>query len=199
MSLIKKLNEHGLGHHISFADPDHEPGAIEREGEARAAAAGSHFNGTQALLKDVAPHFNATTRTWDKGHSSWDKEQWAEIKIPPFATRKGAQLRARIAHDPFRDGRYVLTITPKHLRNEGAFVPSREAADKLSAAIAHDWEKATGEKLHVLDIRIPLDTSSRDMYHRSIEISIGAPSESVPTAKYIRGVQSIIETMEMYL
>jgi hypothetical protein len=199
MSLIKKLNENWKPNYVSFADPDHEPGAVEREGEARAAAAGSHFNGTQALLKDVATHFGAKTRSWEKGHNSWDKETWAEVKIPPFKTDKGAELSARISHDPFREGRYVLSITPKHLRAEGPFVDSKELLQKLQTAIQHDWQKATGQKLHVLDIRIPLDSSSRDMYHRAVEVSIGAPDETVPTPKYIRGVESIIQTAQMYL
>ncbi len=184
---------------ISFADPDHEPGAYEREATARAQAAGRHFNANEALLKDVAPHFKATTRTWDKGHSSWNMETWVELKFPAITTSKGTVLKPRIGHDPFREGRYVLSVAPNHLRAEKSFITSEDEAKKLKTALLHDWQKATGVKLMGIEVRIPLDSHSKDMYHRSVEISIGAPSEEVPTAKYIKGVESILETLEMYL
>lgn len=207
MSLIKKLNEHnwsgpsshGMGNPISFADPDHEPGAVEREGRARAEAEGRHFNGTQALLNDVAHHFGAKTRTWEKGHNSWDKQTWAELKLPKIQSKGGKTLSARIAYSPFHEGYYVLSVAPQHLRSEGSFIPNRELGQKLVSLIQHDWLKATGQQLHALDINYPLDDSSRDMYHSSLNVRIGAPSESVPTAKYIKGVQSILDTLETYL
>jgi hypothetical protein len=91
-------------------------------------------------------------------------------------------------------------ISPQHPRSKGSFVPSREVAEKLRTALTHDWEKATGVKLHSMDVRVPVDaTSGSDMYHSSISLRIGAPNADVPTSKYIKGVQSIIDTVEMYL
>lgn len=196
MSLIKQLHEN---HYISFADPDYEPGAVEREAEARAHAEGRHFNGTQALLNDVAHHFGAKTRTWEKGHNLWAKQTYADLTFPKFTTKNGTTLTVKIAYSPFHEGYYVLTAAPEHLRTDGPFIPNREFGQKLAALIEHDWSKATGEKLHVLDIRCPIDNGSRDMYHSSLSVRIGAPSETLPTAKYIKGVQSIIDTLEMYL
>lgn len=199
MSLIKQANETFHGRSISFADPDHEPGAVEREGAARAAAAGRHFNGTQALLQDVAPYFDASIRTWEKGHNSWDKETYAELKFPPLTTKNGNTLLVRITHDSYRGYGYVLSVQPKHLRADGAFVKDQETSSKISSVVSHDWEKATGKELHAIDVRIPLDSNSRDMYHRSIEIRVSAPDEFVPTAKYIKGLESILDSLKMYL
>lgn len=193
--LIQEIQ--GAGRIVDLRDPDYLPGAVDLEAKARAAAEGRHFNGTEALKSDVAKKFKAKVKIWKSGsHSPNSGREWTTIEFPDLLTKSGMKMRVRIAHDPFRN-EYSLTISPYAKRSELTFIPSNEKAKELSTLIAHEWEKATGAKLYTTDIWIPRDDSSKDMYHSPITVHIRAPSEKVPTAKYIKGVKEILDTVKM--
>jgi hypothetical protein len=197
MKLLKEIHQG----RISFADPDHEPGAVEREGAAQDAAAGRHFNASEALAGDVATALDAKVKKWKEGTWSINQgREWINLSLPTITTKSGMKLNASIAHDSFSRG-YSLAISSPGKRATTKFISSRELADSLRTLIMHDWEKATGAKIYSHELYIPVDNheSGHDVYYSPIRIGIDGPSAQVPTAKYIAGVKEIIRTLEMKL
>ncbi len=193
--LIQEI--HTVGRIVDLRDPDYLPGAVEREAKARAAAAGAHFNGTEALKNDVAKKFKATVKTWKTGSHSIDHgREWVTLEFPEIIANSGMKFKVRIGHDSFRND-YALSIVPQAKRAEAKFIPNLSKAKEIETVIKHDWEKATGTKLYDLDVSVGRDDASKDLYHSPITVHVRAPSAKLTTAKYVKGVKEILDTIKM--
>ena len=196
--MAKLLQEINQGRVISFADPDNEPGAIEREHEARHKAAGRHFNATEVLKNEVAKKLNATVSTWIMKDGRLGPEEWATLKLPEVKTAGGKKLAVKIGFDPFYRG-YGIDIVATHRQKDGPFVETKELAQELHNAIKAAWNEATGEKLYDMDIGVPVDKKSYDAYYSPIRVVRVAPSEKLPAKKMAAGVKAIIDAVKAKL
>lgn len=192
---IRKLAENFGERHISFADPDHEPGAIDREAEARMSA-DQRAKANLEVVKMIGTHFPGHQySTWGgrNSHNPFSTERaTASWKI---VTHDGKKLDCKVAWSEF-DHNYVFSIVPAGTKKQVKFTQSSHSS-ALKAQIV-SMGKKFGFDIYPHGVRIPTEHDGEyDLYHYPLTVVLDwqtLTKENVSKiVKFITQIQDLIE------
>lgn len=129
------------GRTISFADPDYEPGAVDREAKARAGAAQA-LQKSNEIARKIASELGGKTRDVTLV-GQIDRPTYTYVEGIKFTTRSGKDVNASIRYDAFSRN-LALYLEPSPIPRKGDEGKSAEAVIKH---VADDH----GKKLYGMD------------------------------------------------